>query len=216
MLSRKKFEAAAASIPYQNRHSPFLYALVKWLRPRVVVEVGTHLGMSAVWIARGLQENSTGHLWCVDNFCWTEHQQERLWRDNVAFCGVSDAVTLVKGRSQDVEWPSPVDLAYIDGNHSFDVARADSIKAMELGATCIALNDTVEFAGVRKWSEAMRLWPGWDFVEVAFDSGLMVALKKPVKKAARMPDADPWDKNDADPLDRNDTERGGLRIFKSN
>ncbi|GLQ89168.1 hypothetical protein GCM10007898_27400 [Dyella flagellata] len=44
-----------------------LYSLVKRQRPRLVVELGTGLGVSTVWMAAAMRENSIGHLHTFDN-----------------------------------------------------------------------------------------------------------------------------------------------------
>src|SRR3982075_1655219 len=40
----------------------FLKCLVTTLKPRLVVETGTFLGISALWIAEGLQKNGFGRV----------------------------------------------------------------------------------------------------------------------------------------------------------
>jgi predicted O-methyltransferase YrrM len=196
MISYDTFVEAAGKIPYQYRHPQFLYALVKWFRPKTVVEVGTHIGMSAVWMARALQENGEGKLYCIDNFCWIEEKQEEQWITNVLTCDVRNTITLIKGRSQDVEWPGTIDMAYIDGNHAYHVCKHDVQKARDLGATCIILHDTVACDGSRKYAWEMRMsWSGWDLLEVNFDQGLMIAKKIEVKPPMDKNDvSDKWDK----------------------
>lgn len=199
MLTFDRFKEVAATIPYQYRHPEFLYSLVKWLRVANVVEIGTHIGMTAVWLARALQEQGFGHLWCIDNFCWVQEKQEEQWRNNIAITGVEEVVTLIKGRSQVVPWPHRVDLAFVDGNHIYDVCKHDAEKAVELGAKCVILHDTVSWEGTRKYSEHMRLvhsdlWAEWDLMEVNFDEGLMIALKREAKGECRGLDiGEKWD-----------------------
>lgn len=211
MIPFDQFKAAADAIPYQYRHAPFLGALVKWLWPQIVVEVGTHLGMSAVWMARGLQENFTspdtltrGELYCIDPFCWRDQpNQEADWNRNIDACGVRDVTRLLKGRSEEVEWPGRVDMAYIDGNHTSKVCWHDCMKAVELGATCLCLNDTSTCEGVQQVADqhlhslgqAERGGGGWGIIEVPFDAGLLVAVKRssPRPKPTQG-DYDQWDK----------------------
>lgn len=207
MMPFPQFEAQALAIPYQYKHSRFLYSLIRWLGPTSVVEIGTHIAASAVWMARALQENGDGgHLHCIDSFCWREHDQESQWNANVDACGVRAAVTLIKGRSQEVEWPAKVDFAYIDGNHTFEVCWHDVEKAIDLGATCFALNDTVTCEGARlvgelisgdsarvEWSRHQK-FRDWSAIEVNFDAGLLVALKRQPKPPVQQGNYDQWDK----------------------
>lgn len=198
MLNRQEFYDRASKIPYQHRHQEFLYALVRWLRPEVVVEVGTHIGAAAVWLARGLQENGSGLLYCIDPFCWPkEHKQEETWHRNTYESGAQSYIRLIKGRSQDVKWPKPVDMVYIDGNHSSIGCKIDFLKALEAGASCIVLNDHAQFSGVRKVHDEIRrdYRDEWDMISVPFDSGLLVMVKHvPPTNTNMDPDSDPWDK----------------------
>jgi predicted O-methyltransferase YrrM len=153
--------------------------------------------MSAVWMARALQENGDGRLYCIDNFCWTDQPtQEQQWNANIDRCGVRDKVTLIKGRSQEVEWPGRVDFAYLDGNHTRQVCHHDLDRVLALGASCVAMNDTVTCEGARAVGEHFRREGRgmWDFLEVNFDAGLLIALKREPKPPVIQGDYDQWDK----------------------
>lgn len=182
MMPFDDFRRLVERIPTPYRHPPFLYALVRWLRPNLVVEVGSHIGYSACWLARGLQENGKGFLVCIDNFCWVEHDQGNLFRANIKRCDVEAYIGFVYGRSQEVAWPpAPIDMAFIDGNHKYTVVRHDAEKALSLGAWCIAIHDTVNCEGPRRYTEEMRSmahWSQFDFLEQVDEGGLLVLLKK--------------------------------------
>ena len=45
----------------------FLYALVKMQAPLNVVELGTGLGVTALWVAQALKEIGAGKIWTIDN-----------------------------------------------------------------------------------------------------------------------------------------------------
>jgi predicted O-methyltransferase YrrM len=196
MISHDQFRAIADRIPYQYRHPFFLYSLVRWLQPKTVVEIGTHLGMSAVWMARGVQENGDGHLWCIDPFCWVNESQEEQWHNNILACGVQDHVTLIKGRSEEVEWPAKIDMAFIDGNHTYPVCKYDTEKAVALGARIIAIHDTVSWEGSRKYADEIRTtWKDWDFLEAMFDEGMLIGIRRDPKGECRGFDiGEQWDK----------------------
>lgn len=211
MIQLHPFEESATSIPYQYRHSRLIGALVLWLEPETIVEVGTHIGATAVWIARALQLLGKGRLYCIDPWCWTDETQEEQWEANLQQCGVRDFVTHLRGRSEEVTWPEKVDFAYIDGNHTYPICKHDTEKAKALGATCIVLHDTVSWEGSRKYSEQIRMeidgthdqeygrgeseWEGWDVLEDVREGGLMILLKRGVKGACEGVDAgEQWDK----------------------
>lgn len=168
-----------------TRHAQALYGLVKWLRPRQVVEVGTWHGYTAVWLARALQELGTGELMCIDDFSLQVGAIDlQKLDDNLAACDVSGVVTISVGKSTEVQWPERVDFAYIDGDHSLKGCADDVAIAIERGARCIVLHDSTNWWGVREYVEK-HIPDGYDMIEVEFDEGLAVLMKKPVKPAER-------------------------------
>ncbi len=46
----------------------FLHALIRMHRPRTIVELGTGLGITALWMALAAKRNQLGHVWTVDDF----------------------------------------------------------------------------------------------------------------------------------------------------
>jgi hypothetical protein len=50
-----------------NDLSIFFYTYCKMFRPKAVLELGTGLGHSSLWIAQALTENDSGHVWTVDS-----------------------------------------------------------------------------------------------------------------------------------------------------
>lgn len=106
---------------------------------RTVVEIGSFLGLSAVWFA-----DRVDHVFCVDT--WFEgatYESENnlvgtlrrwdlprdffpLFRDNIMRSGVWHKVTPIKGHSHFVHGEVPfADLIYIDGDHSYEGCKRD-------------------------------------------------------------------------------------------
>jgi predicted O-methyltransferase YrrM len=159
-----------------------LRALVRWLRPKVVVEVGTYFGYSATWLARGLQENGEGRLYCIDDWSLSGPEAVLACAAHLGMCQVHPLIELVNGKSAEVEWPEDVDLAYIDGDHSFAAVVGDVSRAIEAGASCIVLHDV----GEKGWEGPQRLvaeWPhdGWDLLEAYHGGGLAILKRREVR-----------------------------------
>jgi predicted O-methyltransferase YrrM len=106
-----------------------LYALVREERPELVLEVGLAQGATALSIATALDENGRGRLVSIDPF-----QQDRWQGTAIAALersGLSHLHTLVEQPDYIAlprlleDWGSAVDLAYIDGRHSYEYALLD-------------------------------------------------------------------------------------------
>ena len=127
--------AHAPSIPgwFAEQNRKHLHDLILAHRIKTVVEVGSFLGLSAVWFAQRVE-----HVYCVDT--WFEpatFESENnlvgtlrrwdlprdffpLFRDNVMRSGVWHKITPIKGHSHYVHGEVPVaDLVYLDGDHSY-------------------------------------------------------------------------------------------------
>lgn len=121
----------------ENRRE--LHRLIECHQIKTVVEVGSFLGLSAVWFAHRVE-----HVYCVDQ--WFEpatHESENnlvgtlrrwdlprdffpLFRDNVMRSGVWHKITPIKGHSRYVHGEVPTaDLVYLDGSHAYADVFAD-------------------------------------------------------------------------------------------
>lgn len=180
------FETVEQRFADWNYQTPkYLYALTRMLKPQVIVESGTYRGLSACWMAKALQENNSGKIYCIDNFSLKEHVA--LYGDprthlegNLKACGIEDWVEILEGDADKVQWPSTVDLCYVDGWHSYGATMHDVLKAVGLGASVIALDDVENCVGPRMVSETLRneFCGTWDFMEFHSGNGLFVMTRK--------------------------------------
>lgn len=162
-------------------HPRIVYSLIRSLKPRTIIEAGTYRGYAACYMARALQENNSGHLYCIDNFSLTDHtwkygDPEQHWHDNLVHCGVRELVTLLKGDSDKVTWPERVDLAYIDGWHSYHATKHDFDMCAKRGARCICLDDTVNCVGPRLLMQGVDR-KEWSVITVPSDNGISICMR---------------------------------------
>ena len=178
------------------------YGLVRALRPRHIVVIGSGYGFSVVCLALGLKDNRAGELSFVDpsysllrdgpaqtiggaNF-WRDAEQVR---EHFARFGVDRIVTHHKCTSEEFfggyeeHGRSPIDLAFIDGNHAFDHVDHDIIATLRhsrrntyllLHDTNIYVRELLRHAGVKRWlrTKATAHRAAFEYVDFPLASGV--------------------------------------------
>ncbi|MEK6760752.1 MAG: class I SAM-dependent methyltransferase [Nanoarchaeota archaeon] len=70
---RKKLDESKWKSSYEeNNYDSVFYALIRSIRPKIVVELGTKNGFSAFHMAKALKENGFGEIHCYD--LWEEYE----------------------------------------------------------------------------------------------------------------------------------------------
>lgn len=169
-------------------HAKVLYGFIRALKPQVVVEVGLYRAYCASWMAKALQENNTGKLFTIDNFSLQEHVERygdpRAHAEaNLDALGVRAWVEIIEGESDQVQWPEKVDFAYVDAFHSYNACRHDFMKAVGLGATFLAVDDTENCVGPRRFVDTafednLLCEKSWQRLDLHSDNGLTIFMKK--------------------------------------
>ena len=107
--------AAASSDP---AWCEFLYFITRRARPKVTIELGSCVGISAGYITAALEADGEGRLWTLEG----SPEAARLSGETLDGLGRSQLGTVVVGRFDDTLEPcleenGPIDLAYVDGHH---------------------------------------------------------------------------------------------------
>ncbi len=179
------------------------YALVRAIRPKHILVIGSGYGFSVVCLALGLKDNGIGRLTFVDpSYSLVEDGPFKTvgginqWSDsekvNSHFkqFGVNNIVKHYKLRNNQF-FPSykilklpKIDIAFIDGEHTYEGIKYDFANTLRFSHknTYIFLHDTnlyiremVRHCGVKQWLELLKIQQGlFEVVDFPFDSGVAV------------------------------------------
>lgn len=177
------------------------YGLVRTLRPRHVLVIGSGFGFSVVCLGLGLKDNGTGQLTFVDpsysllkNGPLQTVGGQSQWDDPdktrarfVRF-GLESVVTHHRLTSEDFfnTYPASglpaIDLAFVDGNHSFSHVQHDfqAVVCRSHKNTYVLLHDTNLFvrellrhAGVKRLTRIIaRQSQDFELLDFPFSSGV--------------------------------------------
>lgn len=103
------------------------------MKPEVCVEIGSARGKSACHIGLALAENDRGMLHAIDPHqptAWSDEASTDTWpiiTRNLRRLGLEERVRVLRQDSAAAAgaWRDPIDLLFIDGDHSYDGVRRD-------------------------------------------------------------------------------------------
>jgi predicted O-methyltransferase YrrM len=142
------------------------WGVISTTRPRTVVEIGSYLGRSTVFLGLAVKSlcGSDSRLVSIDPHTGDRQLLEGLGLDrlgsldlfrlHVAGAGISDVLDARVARSEEVgaAWAEPVDLLFVDGWHSYDAVRSDlrnfGANLSDQGIVCC--DDFVRYPDVRR------------------------------------------------------------------
>ena len=160
-------------------HAPFAFWLVETLRPRCVVELGTHFGFSFLTFCQAVRRLGIPTVcYAVDTWKGDEHSGFYGEDVYVGLAGIieqqySDFARLLRYRFKDalprIEEAS-VDLLHIDGRHTYDDVKEDfetwQSRLSDRGV--VLFHDTTvrerDFGVWRLWAEEFKRYPAFQFL----------------------------------------------------
>ena len=161
------------------QHAPFAFWLMDALRPRRLVELGTHHGFSYLAFCQAVRRlGLDARLFAVDTWAGDEHAgayPEQVLQDLKAYHDprFSDFSRLVRGRFDEAVThfeDGSVDLLHVDGRHFYEDAKEDyEIWRPKLSASAVVLfHDTNvrerNFGVWRLWGDLAAEHPSFEFL----------------------------------------------------
>lgn len=192
------------------------YGLVRALRPRHVLVIGSGFGFSVVCLALGLKDNGKGMLTFVDPGYslikdgpfktiggvggWSDPEKTQ---EKFAHFGVESVVTHYKQRADEFfprydEYGLPkINLAFIDGSHAYKDVRHDFLAVSRrvkknsyilLHDTNIYVRELIRHSGVKRWYNLIKREEElFEAVDFPFSSGVALVRVLQDKPWKRLP-----------------------------
>ncbi|MCB0762650.1 MAG: class I SAM-dependent methyltransferase [Flavobacteriales bacterium] len=145
------------------RQARMLFRLVAWLRPKSILEIGTSLGITSLY----LHEAHPDAQFITLEGCPATAQQAQSM-----FLNRGSRIELIEGEFDQtlpkaLETLSQVEFAFLDGNHTYAATKSyfEQIKPYLTPKSCVVLDDI-------HWSREMQ--NAW--VEISHDSKVTLSL----------------------------------------
>lgn len=181
-------------------HVPFANWLVHCAKPDVLVELGTHAGVSYLAFCESVKRSSLPtKCFAVDS--WEGDPQAGFYSDEVYLNlkkfndeNFSEFSTLIKSTFDEAQKEfedGSIDILHIDGFHSYDAVRHDfQTWSGKLSDRAIVLfhdtNERTEGFGVwRYWNELSKIYPSFDFLH-SHGLGVLIVGSKASPEIVRL------------------------------
>jgi hypothetical protein len=148
-------------------HAPFAFWLMAQLRPRTVVELGTHYGFSFFVLAEAAKRlGLDAELYALDTWegddhtgFYDEHVFDQV--ESIARTDYPHSTHLVRGyfsESRSRIADDSVDLLHIDGRHAYEDVRED----YEQWASTVRNGGVILFHDIAERAQDFGVWRLWD------------------------------------------------------
>lgn len=156
-----------------------LHGLVRVTAPEVLVEIGTSVGYSALWMASALEKNKRGRVWTI------ESHQERFERAqaNIAEAGMEDWIVQVKGHAPEIfaelRLPGLVDFAFLDATKMEHQSYLDVLLPILAPGAILAVDNVQSHRNgpMGDFVHGLHEDARFEVVEIPVGSGLLLARR---------------------------------------
>lgn len=155
-----------------------LYGLIRVANPLTVLEIGTSVGYSALWIASALEKNQRGKLWTVESHANRFEQAQKNFRE----AQLEHRIIGIRGHAPEIfsdylEIPSIIDFVFFDATKQEHQNYFDAVFPRMVSGGVMVVDNTLShrFGPMKKFIETMHKHPGLKVVEIGVGSGLLLA-----------------------------------------
>jgi predicted O-methyltransferase YrrM len=153
----------------------FLHLLVRLMQARRVLEVGTSVGYSTLWLADAVAAHD-GYVTTIERNAWKIERAQR----HVAEVGLGDRVGFVRGDAAEILQTAtgPFDFIFLDADRAAYVGYAPHLARLLRPGGLWVTDNAVSHAGEMAAFVSLTVtWPGWDRSLVPVGKGEYLLLK---------------------------------------
>lgn len=157
----------------------FLAFLLRVIRPRLVLEIGTSVGYSALWMASALEKNGQGELWTIESHA---ERYERA-RGNIAESELLGRIHQVKGHApeifEELVLPGKVDFAFFDATKMEHQSYLEAVWPLLAPGALLAVDNVLSHRSgpMKDFVDGLYADPRFEVVEIPVGSGLLLAKR---------------------------------------
>lgn len=154
----------------------FLYQLVLMKSPKVILELGTSIGYSTIWLAAAAKEIG-GHVHTIEKAPYKFDSAKAY----INRADVGEAVTQLQGDIREVlqEWSKPVDVIFMDANKRGYLGYIKQLEPfLQSGSMIVADNAIDMAANMEDYAKYMHTSDEYHTTLLHLDHGLLISIKK--------------------------------------
>ncbi len=152
----------------------FLFSLVSFVQPKILLELGTSVAYSAIWLASAMPTGA--HLHSIE----FSEKRHALAKESISACQLNNQVTLYQGKFAAVleTWNQTIDFLFIDADK---LAYLENFMRLEpffkKGTLIVADNILDDPVKMKPFTDYLRSHKDFSSTIVHLDNGLLVARK---------------------------------------
>ena len=153
--------------------------LVRFIEPEVVLEIGTSVGYSAIWMASALEQNNKGKIWTIES-----HQSRYdMAKNNIEEAGLTHRVVQKIGHAPEIFYkelkdePAHIDLAFFDTTKKEHPEFFEAVFPRMSSGGFIVVDNVVShrFGIMKEFIAFMHAHEKLDTAEIPAGAGLLIA-----------------------------------------
>lgn len=155
-----------------------LHGLIRVVAPEAVLEIGTSVAYSTLWMASALEKNGKGKVWTVESHA----ERFELAQRNIEESGLGHRIAQVRGHAPEVlsdikDLPARIEFAFFDATKQEHKSYFEAVfPHMKKGGFIVVDNvHSHRFGRMQKFIEATLTDNRLKVVEIPVGDGLLIA-----------------------------------------